>query len=37
MTMMVNYDVSGQDGDVHRHMYLQDLATSVAEDAQPAK
>ncbi|XP_012696728.2 zinc finger protein 511 [Clupea harengus] len=26
-----------EDGDVHRHMYLQDLATSVAEDAQPAK
>ncbi|XP_041922272.1 zinc finger protein 511 [Alosa sapidissima] len=26
-----------EDGDVHRHMYLQDLATCVAEDAQPAK
>lgn len=26
-----------EDGDVHRHMYLQDLATSGAEDAQPAK
>ncbi|KAL2083051.1 hypothetical protein ACEWY4_020824 [Coilia grayii] len=26
-----------EDGDVHRHMYLQDLATSATQDAQPAK
>ncbi|XP_063046996.1 zinc finger protein 511 [Engraulis encrasicolus] len=26
-----------EDGDVHRHLYLQDLATSATQDPQPAK